>query len=277
LPQNYNKMDNLSNKLCTKEEKMAAFGRLLDIMDELREKCPWDKKQRFDTLRILTIEETYELADAITQEDFQSIGEEIGDLLLHIVFYARLGQEIGAFDIGLVIHNLCEKLIRRHPHIYGDVVVHNEEDVMKNWEKIKLREKGKESALQGVPRALPALPKSLRIQEKAKKVGFEWDTRDQVWAKVLEELAELHTEVDGDNRELIEKEFGDVLFALTNYARFIEVDPEGALEKTNQKFISRFQKMESIIKSRNQNMIDMTLTEMDAVWEEVKQIEKAKA
>jgi len=270
-------MDNLSNKLCTKEEKMAAFGRLLDIMDELREKCPWDKKQRFDTLRILTIEETYELADAITQEDFQSIGEEIGDLLLHIVFYARLGQEIGAFDIGLVIHNLCEKLIRRHPHIYGDVVVHNEEDVMKNWEKIKLREKGKESALQGVPRALPALPKSLRIQEKAKKVGFEWDTRDQVWAKVLEELAELHTEVDGDNRELIEKEFGDVLFALTNYARFIEVDPEGALEKTNQKFISRFQKMESIIKSRNQNMIDMTLTEMDAVWEEVKQIEKAKA
>lgn len=277
MPQNYNKMDNLSNKLCTKEEKMAAFGRLLDIMDELREKCPWDKKQRFDTLRILTIEETYELADAITQEDFQSIGEEIGDLLLHIVFYARLGQEIGAFDIGLVIHNLCEKLIRRHPHIYGDVVVHNEEDVMKNWEKIKLREKGKESALQGVPRALPALPKSLRIQEKAKKVGFEWDTRDQVWAKVLEELAELHTEVDGDNRELIEKEFGDVLFALTNYARFIEVDPEGALEKTNQKFISRFQKMESIIKSRNQNMIDMTLTEMDAVWEEVKQIEKAKA
>lgn len=262
------------NRFSNRAEKIAAFSRLLDVMDELREKCPWDKKQTIESLRILTIEETYELADAITNSDMKGIQEELGDLMLHLVFYARIGEEQEKFDITMVINDLCDKLIRRHPHIYGEVQVSDAEEVKRNWELIKLQEKGKDSALQGVPRSLPALPKSLRIQDKAKKVGFEWDTKEQVWAKVIEELDELKTEVEKEDQLAMEKEFGDVLFALTNYARFIEVDPEGALEKTNQKFIRRFQEMEQIIKSRNQKMVEMNLEEMDAVWEEVKRKER---
>ena len=252
------------------DPRLIAFKRILDIMDTLREQCPWDKKQDIHTLRNLTIEETYELADAIIQEDWKGIGEELGDLLLHIVFYARLGKEKGEFDITSVINQECEKLIRRHPHIYGEVKVNDDEDVKRNWESIKMSE-GKASVLSGVPNGLPAMVKAYRMQEKTKQVGFEWENADQVWDKVEEELAEFR-EVSrhGTNKSKLEDEFGDILFSLVNYARFVGVDPETALEKTNQKFIARFRKMEDIVISRNKNLADMTLDEMDAVWNEVK-------
>ncbi|MCL4117310.1 UNVERIFIED_CONTAM: hypothetical protein GTU68_031541 [Idotea baltica] len=239
-------------------------------MNELREQCPWDRKQTMETLRILTIEETYELAEAITKNDLPEVKEELGDLLLHIVFYSKIGEEKKAFDIADVINDLCEKLIRRHPHIYGDTTVESEEEVLRNWEAIKLTEKGKNSALQGVPKSLPALPKSLRIQEKAKKIGFEWDTKEQVWDKVKEEMAELQEAVESGNQTEIHKEFGDVLFSLSNYARFIKVDPEGALESTNQKFMSRFQIMEKLAKDRKLDLANMPLEKMDELWEESK-------
>ncbi len=252
------------------KQKIEAFERILGIMNDLREQCPWDRKQTMETLRILTIEETYELVEAITKNDLAEVKEELGDLLLHIVFYSKIGEEKQAFDVADVINDLCEKLIRRHPHIYGDTKVDGEEEVLRNWEAIKLKEKGKKSALQGVPKSLPALPKSLRIQEKAKKIGFEWDTKEQVWDKVVEELNELKEAVETKNQEEINQEFGDVLFALSNYARFIKVDPEGALESTNQKFIARFQLMEKMAKERNLDLVGMDLEAMDKLWDEAK-------
>lgn len=251
------------------EKKLQAFNRILDIMDELREKCPWDNQQTMESLRILTIEELYELTDAITAGNMTDVKEELGDLLLHIVFYAKIGEEKGDFDIASIIDDLCEKLIRRHPHIYGNVAIDDEEDVKRNWEAIKLKE-GKKSALQGVPKSLPALVKALRIQEKAQKVGFEWDTMEQVWEKVEEEIGELKEAIAAKNEEETAKEFGDVLFSLVNYARFIEVDPENALAMTNQKFINRFQKMEAVVAKQGKMLMDMTLREMDAIWNEVK-------
>lgn len=250
-------------------QKLIAFERLLVMMNTLREQCPWDKKQTLESLRPLTIEETYELADAITQQDMKGIKEELGDVLLHLVFYARIGEEKQQFDIGSVINDLCNKMEYRHPHIYGDVVVADEEEVKRNWEQLKLKE-GKKSALEGVPKALPAVIKAIRIQEKSKKVGFEWDTTEQVWAKVEEEIQELHEAIAIGKQEHIEKEFGDVLFSLINYARFINVDPEGALEKTNTKFINRFMAMETIANQKGKALKDMNLEEMDAIWNEVK-------
>ena len=244
--------------------------RLVKIMDDLRGKCPWDKKQTIETLRPLTIEETYELGAAILHKDWNGIKEELGDLLLHIVFYAKIGQEQNAFTLNEVIDGVCEKLISRHPHIYGDVIVEDEEDVKRNWERLKLKEKGKRSVLGGVPDGLPAVVKALRIQEKAKKVGFEWEAKADVWKKVQEEMHELlEAEANGSAMH-VEEEFGDLLFSLVNYARFLNVDPELALERTNQKFRSRFMKMEELALSRNSNLADMTLDEMDAVWNEVK-------
>ena len=226
------------------EQKLKAFERLLVIMDELREKCPWDKKQTMESLRHLTIEECYELTDAILEKDLKSIQKELGDVLLHIVFYARIASETNDFNIADVINSLCDKLIHRHPHIYGDVIVENEEQVKENWEKLKLKE-GNKSVLGGVPKGLPALVKACRIQEKAKAVGFDWEQKEQVWEKVNEELQELKNEIDGNaSKEKIEGEFGDVLFSIINYARFIDVNPENALEKTNIKFIKRFQYLE---------------------------------
>lgn len=254
------------------EEKKDAFERLLIIMDELREQCPWDKKQTMESLRHLTIEETYELADAILEKDTQEIKKELGDLMLHIVFYARIASETNDFDIADVIHSLCEKLIVRHPHIYGDTKVNDEEEVKTNWEKIKLKE-GKKSVLEGVPNSLPALIKATRIQDKARGVGFDWDNREQVWDKVNEELGELKTEIDSNaSQEEIEKEFGDVLFSMINYARFIGVDPEMALERTNKKFIKRFQYLESETRKKGLSLDQMSLEEMDAYWEEAKKL-----
>lgn len=254
------------------KNKLEAFERLLTIMDELRAQCPWDKKQTMDTLRNLTIEETYELADAIIDKDLAGVKEELGDLLLHIVFYAKIGEEQGAFSIADVIHAECDKLVHRHPHIYGDVKVTDEEEVKQNWEKLKLKE-GKRSVLEGVPRSLPAMVKAYRIQQKAKQVGFEWETRAQVWAKVEEELQELnaHTkdELPADTLAL-EEEFGDVLFSLINYARFVSVDPETALERTNKKFINRFQYIEKQAAAAGKQLDDMSLEEMDALWNEAK-------
>jgi len=255
--------------------KLEAFQRILDIMDDLREKCPWDREQTMNSLRVLTIEETYELAEAITNKDLQNIKEELGDVLLHIIFYAKIGEEQGAFDTADVINELCEKLIRRHPHVYGDLTLDDSEAVKKSWEAIKLKEKeGKatqrQSVLDGVPKSLPALPKSLRIQQKAKKVGFDWDTLEQVWEKVEEEMDELKEAVASGDQNHIEEEYGDLLFSLSNYARCMKVDPEGALERTNQKFIKRFKKLEEVVKSRNQDLTKMTLAEMDEVWNEVK-------
>jgi MazG family protein len=248
----------------------TAFERLVTIMDELREQCPWDRKQTIQTLRQMTLEETYELADAITEEDWKGIKEELGDLLLHIVFYARIGREQGRFTIDEVINGICEKLITRHPHIYGDVKVNNDEDVKRNWEQIKLKE-GKKSVLEGVPKTLPALVKAMRLQEKAKQVGFEWDHKDQVWEKVEEELAELkEAEEQGDPKK-VEEEFGDLLFSLVNFARFLRVDAENALAVTNNKFISRFTQMEERAALKGRSLNDMTLTEMDALWNEIKQ------
>ncbi len=248
--------------------KLDAFARLLNIMDELREKCPWDKKQTLESLRNLTIEETYELADAILEGDVQGVKEEIGDLMLHIVFYAKIGDEKQIFDIADALNAVSEKLISRHPHIYGDVVVENEEDVKVNWEKLKLKE-GKKSVLQGVPKSLPAMVKAYRMQEKTAKVGFEWENADQVWEKVQEEIDELK-EAMTLSHEKREEEFGDVLFSLINYARFIDVDPETALEKINTKFKRRF---EFIEKNADRDITDLTLTEMDALWNEAKKLE----
>jgi len=246
-----------------------SFLRLVKIMDELREQCPWDKKQTIHTLRPLTLEETYELADAVTEEDWKGIKEELGDMLLHILFYARIGSEQKQFELKEVIDGICEKLIFRHPHIYGDVKVVDEEDVKRNWEKLKMKE-GKTSVLAGVPPSLPAMVKATRIQEKAKQVGFEWDNKEDVWKKVEEEIGELHEAIQLNSKEKIEEEFGDVLFSLVNYARFLQVDAEGVLEKTNKKFIYRFQKMEAIAVARSKKLEDMSLTEMDTIWNEVK-------
>lgn len=248
--------------------------RLVSIMDELREKCPWDKKQTIESLRSLTIEETFELADAITDQDYALIKEELGDLLLHIVFYAKIGAEQKQFELHDVIEGICNKLVHRHPHIYGDVVVNSEEDVKRNWEQLKLKE-GKTSVLQGVPRSLPATIKALRLQEKAKQVGFEWDHRQQVWDKVQEEIAELK-EAEGypeqqGRQDKIEEEFGDLIFSLINYARFLKIDPETALERTNKKFIHRFTLLEKEAALAGRSLADMTLNEMDAIWNQIKQ------
>jgi MazG family protein len=247
----------------------VAFKRLAGIMDDLREKCPWDKKQTTETLRQLTIEETYELADAITENDWKGIKEELGDLMLHLVFYAKIGTEQNQFTLEEVINGVCEKLIHRHPHIYGDVNVENEEDVKANWEKLKLKE-GKKSVLGGVPKALPATVKAMRLQEKAKQVGFEWDTREQVWDKVLEEMEELKEVVDLQDAVKTEEEFGDLIFSLINYARFLQIDAEQALERTNKKFISRFTQMEAVAMAQHKNLTDMSLEEMDAIWNSIK-------
>ena len=253
------------------ENKKLAFERLLTIMDELREKCPWDKKQTIDSLRYLTIEELYELSDAILDKNMNEIKKELGDILLHIVFYARIASENNEFDIADVINSLCDKLIHRHPHIYGDIDVQDEKEVKKNWEKLKLKE-GKKSVLEGVPKSLPAIIKSFRIQEKVRGIGFDWDNKNQVWGKVLEEIEELKLEVENGNQDKIESEFGDVLFALTNYSRFIKVNPEDALERTNKRFIKRFQIMENLIEKEKLNLDLMTLKEMDIYWEKAKKI-----
>ena len=254
----------------TRKQQLDAFNRLLDIMDELREKCPWDKKQTLESLRHLTIEETYELGDAILDNDLQEIKKELGDVLLHIVFYAKIGSEKQAFDIADVANSISDKLIHRHPHIYGDVEVKNEEEVKQNWEKLKLKE-GKTSVLEGVPKSLPALVKASRIQEKVAGVGFDWEEPQQVWKKVQEEISELNEEIKAGNKENIEKEFGDVLFSMINYARFIKVNPENALEKTNKKFINRFQYLEAAAKKEGKELSDMTLGEMDVHWENSKE------
>lgn len=255
------------------DERLVAFERLLHIMDDLREKCPWDKKQTLETLRPLTIEETYELADAIIDNDLKSLEGEIGDLFLHLVFYCKIGTEQNAFTVESVLHAICDKLVHRHPHIYGDVTATTEEEVKANWEKIKLNE-GKTSVLQGVPASLPAMVKASRIQEKVKGIGFEWDNKEDVWNKVKEELEEFHVE-HSKNSEFMEEEFGDVLFSLVNYARFVNINPENALAKTNKKFINRFQLMEKMIIDEKQNIQDMSLSEMDIYWEKAKKIIKS--
>jgi len=247
----------------------AAFMRLVSVMDDLREKCPWDKKQTIQTLRSLTIEETYELTDAITENDWKGIKEEIGDLLLHILFYAKIGSEQKQFTLEEAIHGICDKLVSRHPHIYGDVTVKDEEEVKQNWEKLKLKE-GKKSVLGGVPQSLPAIVKATRLQEKAKQVGFEWDERTQVWDKVKEEMQELQEAVAANEPTHMEEELGDLFFSLVNYARFLQVDAENALEKTNKKFINRFTSMEEQALQNGRSLADMTLGEMDALWNTVK-------
>ncbi|MGN6354656.1 MAG: nucleoside triphosphate pyrophosphohydrolase [Parafilimonas sp.] len=250
-------------------EYKENFERLVNIMDDLREKCPWDKKQTIQTLRQMTIEETYELADAITEENWNGIKEELGDILLHVLFYARIAKEQNQFTLNDVLETICNKLIVRHPHIYGDVKVNDDEDVKKNWEKIKLKE-GKTSVLSGVPVSLPAVVKATRIQEKARQVGFEWKHKEDVWLKVEEEMQELQQAVNNNNPAEVEEELGDVLFSLVNYARFLNTDAENALEKTNKKFINRFTKMEAAAKAEGKNLYDMSLEEMDAIWNIVK-------
>jgi MazG family protein len=250
------------------QQKTAAFARLLNIMDDLREKCPWDKKQTFESLRNLTIEETYELADAILEKDIKGIQEEIGDVMLHLVFYAKIASETGDFDIADALNAVCEKLIRRHPHIYGDVIVADEDEVKRNWERLKLKE-GKKSVLGGVPKSLPALVKAQRIQEKAAKIGFDWDNAPQVWAKVVEEIGEFReTVLNKYAQEKQEEEFGDLLFALVNFARFQKIDPETALEKANQKFKRRFEFIET---NGEKEIQDMNLEEMEELWVKAKQ------
>jgi len=251
-------------------QKIAdSFLRLVKIMDELREKCPWDKKQTIHTLRSMTLEETYELTDAISDNDWKGIREELGDLLLHILFYSKIGVEEEKFTLEEVINGISEKLIIRHPHIYGDVKVSDEEDVKRNWERIKIKE-GKKSVLSGVPPSLPAVVKATRIQEKAKQVGFEWENKEDVWKKVEEEMHELQEAISEKDQAHIEEEFGDVLFSLINYARFLQVDAEGVLEKTNKKFIRRFQQMEAIATASGKSLTEMNLEEMDAIWNKVK-------
>ena len=251
--------------------QLNAFNRLLDIMDELREKCPWDKKQTLESLRHLTIEETYELGDAILDNDLPEIKKELGDLLLHIVFYAKIGSETNDFDIADVANSICDKLIERHPHIYGDVIVEDEEEVKRNWEKLKLKE-GRKSVLEGVPKSLPALVKASRIQDKVKGVGFDWEEPEQVWEKVEEELNELQVEVKEGNQDKMEAEFGDVLFSMINYARFLKINPEDALERTNKKFIKRFMYLEGKAVELGKDLSEMTLAEMDVFWEEAKKM-----
>ena len=266
----------------SKKDAAVAFERLLAIMDDLREKCPWDRKQTISSLRQMTIEETYELADAITDNNYASIKEELGDLLLHITFYTKIGSEQQQFSMKEVIDGICEKLIARHPHIYGDVKVENEEEVKRNWEKLKMKE-GKDSVLSGVPVSLPALVKAMRLQEKAKQVGFEWDNREQVWDKVEEETGELKEAISNRDKavdtpkgvalqQLVEEEFGDLLFSLINYARFLKIDAENALERTNKKFITRFQRMEEEAKKGGQKLAEMSLEEMDAIWNRIKHL-----
>tara|TARA_B100000953_G_scaffold138423_1_gene114645 strand:- start:323 stop:1099 length:777 start_codon:yes stop_codon:yes gene_type:complete len=247
------------------EKKKQAFERMLTIMDELREQCPWDKKQTMNSLRYLTIEELYELSDAILDKDMSEIKKELGDLLLHIVFYARIASETNDFDISDVINGVCDKLVHRHPHIYGDIKVADEIEVKKNWEQLKLKE-GKKSVLEGVPKSLPAIVKAFRIQEKVRGIGFDWDNKSQIWEKVLEEIGELKVEVENKNKERIESEFGDVLFALINYSRFIDVNPEDALERCNKRFIKRFQIMEKKLKEEEKDLLNMNLEEMDKYW-----------
>lgn len=256
------------------KRELSEFGRLLEIMDELRLKCPWDKKQTLESLRYLTIEETYELSDAIIDEDLDSIKKELGDLILHIVFYSKIGSEKNAFDIGDVLESINNKLIERHPHIYGDEKVATAKDVKDNWEKIKIQKEGRKSVLGGVPRSLPPLVKAYRMQEKASGVGFDWESDQQVWDKVEEELGELKEEVAKAENGRMEEEFGDLLFALVNYSRFIEVNPEDALEKANMKFKRRFQYLEEHIKKDGKSLFDMSLAEMDVYWEEAKKVEQ---
>ena len=252
------------------QAKLEAFERLLNIMDELRAKCPWDQKQTIESIRYLTIEEMYELSDAIIDNDLEEVKKELGDLMLHLVFYSKIASETDEFDIADVLNEQCEKLIRRHPHIYGDVKVESEEDVKRNWEQIKLTE-GKKSVLEGVPKSLPAMVKANRIQEKARGIGFDWDNQKQVGEKVKEELGELQTEVENKaSKQRIEDEFGDVLFSMINYSRFIDINPEDALERTNKKFIQRFQFLEAKATKAGVKLADMTLDEMEAIWQEAK-------
>lgn len=255
--------------MTTRKEQLQAFDRLLTIMDELRAQCPWDKKQTMQSLRHLTIEETYELGDAILDNDLEEVSKELGDVLLHIVFYAKIGSETGDFDIADVCNGICEKLINRHPHIYGDVEVNDEEDVKRNWENIKLKE-GKKSVLEGVPKGLPALVKANRVQDKVAGVGFDWEKPEQVFEKLQEELQEFTHEVKVGDTDKMESEFGDVLFSMVNYARFLDINPENALERTNKKFIKRFQYLEKRAKESGKALKDMTLVEMDVFWEEAK-------
>ena len=255
--------------MTNRKKQLEAFGKLLDIMDEIREKCPWDRKQTLESLRHLTIEETYELADAILDNDLPEIRKELGDLMLHIVFYAKIASQTGSFDIADVIEGINEKLINRHPHVFGDVTAETDEEVAQNWEKLKLKE-GRKSVLEGVPKSLPAMIKASRIQDKAASAGFDWEKPEQVFEKVREELEELNAEVQSGNKTKIESEFGDVLFSLINYARFINVDPESALERTNKKFIRRFQFMEEKVKDEGKTLSDMSLEEMDVHWEKSK-------
>lgn len=256
------------------DERLIAFQRLLDIMDELREKCPWDCKQTFESLRCLTIEETYELSEAILAKDAKDMSKELGDLMLHIVFYSKIASELDLFDITTVLNQLCDKLIRRHPHIYGDVKVTDAESVRENWEKIKLQKEGNRSVLGGVPTSLPAMIKAYRIQEKARGVGFDWNQESEVWDKVQEEIAEFKVEVDQQSDNM-EDEFGDILFSLINYARFVHLNPEDALEKTNRKFIRRFQNMENRVNAEGKRLTDLSINEMETYWQKIKEEERA--
>lgn len=254
----------------SREENLKALDRLLTIMDELREQCPWDRKQTLESLRHLTIEEVYELGDAILDSNLEEVKKELGDVLLHIVFYAKIGSETSAFDIGDIANAICDKLIARHPHIYGDVKVTDEEDVKRNWENLKLKE-GKKSVLEGVPRSLPALVKANRIQDKVAGVGFDWEEPSQVWEKLQEELREFHEEVKRGDSDKMEAEFGDVLFSMINYARFLKINPENALERTNKKFINRFRYLEEKAAASQRALRDMSLEEMDVYWNEAKE------
>ena len=257
----------------TREEKMEAFGRLLDVMDTLSEKCPWDRKQTNESLRPNTIEETYELCDALIRDDVKNICKELGDVLLHVVFYAKIGDEKGQFDIADVCHKLCDKLIFRHPHVYGDAVAETAGDVLKSWELIKQKEKdGNKTVLGGVPTALPSVIKAERIQEKAQNVGFDWEKREDVWQKVSEELGELRVEIEKGDRQRSEEELGDYLFSLINMARLYHLNADNALEMTNQKFISRFNYVEATAKEQGRNLKEMPLGEMDALWNEAKHL-----
>ena len=253
------------------DARLEAFERLLNIMDELRQKCPWDKKQTIESLRYLSLEEVYELSDAIVDGDMQEVKNELGDIMLHLVFYAKIASEKKEFDITEVLNGICDKLIYRHPHIYGDVVVSSEEEVKANWEKLKLKE-GKNSVLEGVPKSLPAMVKAIRIQEKARGVGFDWDNREQVWAKVKEELHELEVEIEKGDDTKTKEEFGDLLFSLINYSRFVNVNPEDSLERTNKKFIKRFQYMEKVLTEKGLAMDELSLSELDVYWDEAKTI-----
>ncbi len=260
-----------------RKEKLEAFDRLLTIMDELRANCPWDKKQTMETLRHLTIEETFELSDSILDGNLPEIKKELGDIMLHMVFYAKIADESSAFDLSDVLHSICDKLVHRHPHIYGDVNVENEEQVKQNWEKLKLKEKGNKSVLGGVPKTLPALIKAMRIQEKARGVGFDWEEKEQVWEKVEEEMREFRNEFNAADDKPIDKtratsEFGDLIFSLINYARFVDINPEEALERTNKKFIKRFTYLETESAKDGKKIADMTLAEMDKYWEEAKKL-----